>query len=101
MREKRMPELDEIRTDGGLGETIWRVVKDNAIEFLRDEKSDAVFALVPLARLRQLMEEANPKIRILRAHLRKLIAEKQERESRVQALAQKLAGQEEERRARR
>ena len=54
-----MPELDEFRTAGGLGEMIRRAVKENTIELLRDAESDAAVALVPLDRLIQLLEEAS------------------------------------------
>ena len=73
-----MPELDEIRTTGGLGEIIRRVVKENTIELLRDAESDSAVALVPLDRLAQLLEKANPKVKILAERVRQLAAEERE-----------------------
>lgn len=96
-----MPELDEIRIAGPLGELIRRVVKENTIELLRDTESDAAVALVPLDRLAQLLEEADPKMRILAERLRQLYAEERDRDRRAQALASRLTPREAERRARR
>ena len=96
-----MPELDEFRTAGALGELIRRVVKENTIELLRDAESDTAVALVPLDRLMRLLEEGNPKIRVLAERLRQLLAEERERDRRAHALADRLAAREAERRARR
>jgi hypothetical protein len=96
-----MPELDEIRTAGSLGELIRRVVKENTIELLRDAESDAAVALVPLDRLLQLLQEANPKVKALAERVQELAAEERERNRRAQALAGRLATREAERRARR
>jgi hypothetical protein len=96
-----MPELDEIRTTGSLGELIRRVVKENTMELLRDAESDAAVALVPLDRLLQLLQEADPKIKALAERVQELAAEERERNRRAQALAGRLATREAERRTRR
>ena len=96
-----MPELEEFRTAGGLGEMIRRAVKENTIELLRDAESDAAVALVPLDRLIQLLEEADPEVKILAERLRQLLTEERERDRRAQALATRLASREADRCARR
>lgn len=99
--ENPMPELDEVRPAGGLGELIRRVVKENQIELLRDPESEAAVALVPLDRLQQLLEESGPGLMMLLERIRELRAQERERDRRVEALARKLAAREPEQLARR
>jgi hypothetical protein len=82
-KEKPMPGLDELSMPDELAEVVRRVLNDGTIELLYDGEGNPAVALVSFEQLMQLLEEANPKIRILREHIRKL--SRKER-ARVEAL---------------
>src|SRR5215212_9128201 len=81
--ETSMPDLDELTTTNDVAAVIRRVLAEDQIEVLFDEEGNPAVALLGFDRLMKLLEEADPKIRILREHLQKLVRKEQER---VQAL---------------